>query len=258
MFTLDKWYFDVVTGGGDVAILYAARLRWGAVRVCYASAIENAASGTHREARTIRDIAPPGRHEDTLTWRNRALHVAGEWRRNAPPIRHTLASTPQGAIRWSCRVPRACASVRIGGCTYDGLGYVERLRLTMPPSQMPFDALRWGRHLSDRHALVWIDWQGAEHRSWVWLDGELQAQAVVTDGGVSGLEDGAELCIDGSRDVVDRNVLTTFADALPALARRVAGRLASMHEHKRVGRSSIVRSGVRLDDGWTLHELVTC
>ena len=257
MFTLDKWYFDVVTGGGDVAILYVARLHWGAIRVGFASAIEDAASGMHREARTIRDIAPPGRHEQALTWRNRALDVAGEWRRDAPAIRRTLASTAHGSIRWSCRIPRASASVRIGACTYDGLGYVERLRLTMPPTQLPFEALRWGRHLSERHALIWIDWRSTVHRSWVWLDGEFQPEAVVTDGGVSGLQGGAELCIDNGRDVVDRNVLATFADVLPAL-HRVVGPLASMHEHKRVERSAIVSAGVRLDDGWTLRELVTC
>jgi hypothetical protein len=257
MFMLDKWYLDVVTGGGDAAILYVARLRWGAIRVGYASAIESASSGTHREARTIRDIDSPRRHGDAFIWQNRVLDVAGEWRRDAAPIRRTLASTADGVIRWSCQIPRACASVRIGERTYDGLGYAERLRLTMPPSRLPFDALRWGRHLSDRHALIWIDWRGAGRGSWVWLDGEAQPDAVVTDDGVSGLAGGAELRMDGGRDVVDRNVVSAFADLLPALTHHVVGRLASMHEHKRVERSAIVRAGVPLDDGWTLRELVT-
>ena len=257
MFMLDKWYLDVVTNGGDVAILYAARLRWGALRVGYASAIEDAPGGTHRETGTVRGVEPPRRDDDSLTWESRALAVAGRWQPDAPALRRTLASTADGVIRWTCHVPRARASVRIGGCLYEGLGYGERMRLTIPASKLPFDTLRWGRHLSDRHVLVWIDWRGAEPRSWVWLDGGRQPEAVVTDTGISGLAGGAELRMGDGRDVVDRDVVDTFTNLLPALARRLAGPLASMHEHKRVEQSWIVRAGQRLDHGWTLRELVT-
>ena len=257
MFLLDKWYLDVVTDGGDVAILYAARLRWGAFRVAYASAIEDHEAGTHREARTIRGVEPAGRDARELTWRNKALVVDGRWERGARPIRRTLASTPHGEIRWSCHVPRGRASVRIGGCTYDGSGYAERLRLTIPPWKLPFDTLLWGRHVSDRHSVVWIEWRGAECRSWVWLDGRDQPDAVVTDAGVSGLADGAELCAGNGRDVVDRGVLAAFTDLLPGFAHRVGEALGTMHERKRVERSTIVRAGQPVDEGWTVRELVT-
>jgi hypothetical protein len=257
MFILDKWYLDVVTRRGDVAILYAARLRWGAVRVSYASALEDGRDSTHRESHTVRGVHPPQREDGALGWRNRALDVDGRWEPDASPIRSTLASTANGAIRWSCHAPRARATVRVGTCTYDGLGYVEQLRLTLQPWALSFNALRWGRHLSDRHALVWIDWRGAERRSWVWLDGEAQPDAIVTDTGVSGLAGGATLCTMTGRDVVDRQVLAGFADLLPALTRRVGGRLGTMHERKRVERSALVRAGEHLDDGWTIRELVT-
>jgi hypothetical protein len=257
MFLLDKWYLDVVTEGGDVAILYAARLRWGAFRAAYASTIEDDRVGTHREARTVRGVGPPRRDARELTWTNRALDVDGRWLRGGRPIRRTLASTADGDIRWSCSVPSGRASVRIGACSYDGVGYAERLRLTIPPWKLPFHALRWGRHVSDRHSVVWIAWRGAEDRSWVWLDGREQPNAVVTDAGVSGLADGGELCVGTGRDVVDRRVLAAFADLLPRIARRVAGSLADMHERKRVERSTIVRAGLRVDHGWTVRELVT-
>lgn len=257
MFMLDKWYLDVVTPRGEVAILYAARLRWGAVRVSYASALEDCRDGAHRESQTVRGVQPPRRDDGALGWRNHALDVEGRWQPDALAIRSTLASTADGAIHWSCHAPRARASVRLGTSTHNGLGYVERLRLTIKPWTLSFNALRWGRHLSDRHALVWIDWRGAERRSWVWLDGEAQPDAVVTDTGVSGLAGGAELCLRDGRDVVDRDVLASVADLLPARVRQLAGPLGTMHEHKRVARSVIVKGGERLDDGWTLHELVT-
>jgi hypothetical protein len=257
MFMLDKWYLDVSSARGDVAILYAARLRWGALRVRYASALEDSSDGTHHESRTIRGIEPPRHDGDMLVWQNEPLRIDGRWHRDTPPVRRLLASSAAGSIRWSCHAPRARAQLHLGATVYDGLGYAERLRLTMPPRALPFDTLRWGRHLSPRHALVWIDWRGAEHRCWVWLDGEAQPDAVVTDQGVSRLGGGAELCIGTGRDVVDRAVLPAFADVLPALARRAVGPVATMHEHKRVERSAIVKAGERIDDGWTVRELVT-
>jgi hypothetical protein len=257
MFLLDKWYLDVVTSGGEVAIVYSARLRWGAVRVGYASALEDCGPGAHHESRTLRAVEAPRHNASALTWHNRILDVEGCWQCDAPPIDRTLASTSVGEIRWSCQMLRARASIRIADRTYDGLGYVERLRLTIPPRKLPFDALRWGRHLSDRCSLIWIDWRGAEHQSWVWLNGTEQPAALVTDAGVCGLVDGAELCLEEGRDVLNRHTIVSLSDLLPAVVRRASAPLAGMRERKRVARSSIVIGSNRVDQGWTLHELVT-
>jgi len=258
MFSLRKWYLDVITSRGDVAILYAARLRWGAFRVRYASALEDTADGLHREAGTIRGVEAPRREGAELTWRSRPLGVQGSWESDGPALhRRTLAATRDGVIRWTCHLPRAHATVRIGDARYDGLGYAEHLSLTIPPWKLPFDTLRWGRHVSAGHSLVWIDWQGPEQRSWVWIDGEQRREATVTDTGVSGLAGGVTLCPGDGRDVVNRDVLASFTDLVPALTRRLAGRLAGMHELKSVEASAILRAGVRQDDGWTLREVVT-
>lgn len=258
MFSLHKWYLDLVTSRGDVVILYAARLRWRAVRVAYVSALEDTADGTHRERGSVGRLDIPRRHGDELTWHSDALDVRGRWLRDTPSLRRrALASTADGTIRWTCHMPRARATVQAGNVTYEGLGYAEHLSLTMPPWKMPFNELRWGRHASSRHSLVWIDWRGTEPRSWVWLDGEEQPDAVVTDAGVSGLGGGATLCVQGGRDVVNRDVLATLTNLLPGLTRRLTGRLGDMHEHKLVEASSIIRAGERLDDGWTVREVVT-
>ena len=258
MFSLHKWYLDLVTSRGDVVILYAARLRWGAFGVGYASALEDTSDGVHREVGTIGPVQSPRRRGDELTWRNGTLDVEGHWQRESPSVRRRiLASTPHGTIRWACHMPRARATARVGGVTHEGWGYVESLSLTIPPWKLPFDELRWGRYASDRHSLVWIDWRGSAPRSWVWLDGEEQLEAVVTDASISGLAGGAELHFRNGRDIVDRNVLASLTSVVPRLTRRAWGRLGAMHEHKRVDSSSIVGGGERPDTGWTLHEVVT-
>src|SRR3990172_7479516 len=48
MFLLNKWYLDLTTADGTVVICYAARLRWGPVRVRYSSVL----------------LAPPGARPD--------------------------------------------------------------------------------------------------------------------------------------------------------------------------------------------------
>jgi hypothetical protein len=129
--------------------------------------------------------------------------------------------------------------VQIGDARLEGLGYLERLRLTVRPWKLPFRTLHWGRHLSAEHSLVWIDWRGGEERCWVWLDGVEQAGAAVQDDGVTGLADGAELRWNGGRDLRDRRLL------------------ARWHEHKRLSPSAITMRGRPLDHGWTVHEVVT-
>jgi len=257
MFLLDKWYLDLVTSRGDTAIAYAGRLRWGAIRAAFASVLVDTCDGRHRETKTVRGVESPRRQGNDLVWNNRVLHANGRWCRDAAPLRRTLASTPDGSIRWTCLMPRALASVQIGDATYTGFGYVERLRLTMPPGTLPFRALRWGRHLSERHALVWIDWCDAGRHRWVWLDGSEQRDAVVSETGVAGLAGGAELCVEATRAIVSADVIGRLSDVLPTVARRLAGPLGRMREHKEVGRSSIVSAGQPADHGWTVREVVT-
>ena len=257
MFLLDKWYLDLVTTRGDVVIAYAARLRWGAVRAAFASILVSECDGPRFERKAVRGVESPQRDRDDITWNSRVLHAHGRWCRGAAPLRRTLASTPKGSIRWTCLMPRAMATVQVGDATYTGLGYVERLRLTLPPGELPFRVLRWGRHISDRHALIWIDWCDAEHHQWVWLDGSEQLDTLVTEAGATGLAGGAELCMEEARAIVSADVVGRLSDVLPAVARRLAGPIGRMREHKEVGRSSIRSAGHALDHGWTVREVVT-
>jgi len=256
-FRLSKWYLDVVTAEGAVAILYAARLHWGRLRVSYASVLLDGPGGQHGEAATIRGVRRPRVEDDTVTWQSNPLDVRGTWRRSAPPIRRDLLRTASGAIQWECHMPLAQATVRRGDTVLTGLGYVESLRLTLPPWKMPFRALRWGRHTSDHRSLIWIEWSAGECRRWVWLDGEEQPGAELTGDGVHGLAHGEALRIEAGRVVRDRGVLPGIGGTVPVLGRRLAGALVGLHESKRLDRSRIVATTKPTELGWALHEVVT-
>ena len=257
MFTLDKWYLDLVTDDGTALIGYAAELRWHAFDLHYAALLESQPGATPHEHATIRKVKPPELAGDHLTWVCEPLRVSGEWLRLAPPVGETLLDSPAGTIEWSCLLPRARASLEVGGRRHEGLGYVERLHLTIAPWEFPFRALRWGRHLSGAHALVWIEWDGEVSRRWAWLDGRFQPSARVAPGGVTGLEKGMELRWDADRDVRRRSVVEALREMAPALVRGMTGRIGTMDEHKQLSRSALTANGRMLDSGWVIHEEVT-
>lgn len=257
MFTLDKWYLDLVTDDGTALIGYAADLRWHAVRLRYASLLVNRPGHGPHEQAIVRGVTAPDVAGDSLQWRSRPLRVEGEWQRLTPPIEATLLETPAGMITWSCLFPRARATVEVGDARYEGLGYAEQLRLSLAPWDFPFRALRWGRHLSAGHSLVWIEWEGPLARHWVWLDGAPQPAARVVSDGVIGLAAGCVLHWDSGREVRRRSVIEAINDAAPAVVRRLTGRIGSMDEHKRLSRSTLVADGKVLDEGWAIHEEVT-
>lgn len=256
-FRLVKWYLDAITDEGTAVVVYVARLDWGRMRVRYGSVLQSSPSAPPTEAATIRRVERPRLAGGTLTWENAALDVRGRWTTDEPPIRRTLVRGTSGALQWMCHMPRARAVVHCGGVAFAGHGYVESLRLTIPPSKLTSRTLRWGHHTSDRHSVVWIDWVGQDERRWVWLDGREQPGTTLTDAGLSGLAGGDALRLSDSRDVLDRRALASVSGVLPVLGRRLVGPLADMHEHKLLSRSAIVRAGQPVDDGWSLHEVVT-
>jgi len=102
-----------------------------------------------------------------------------------PPFEARLHQEAGGTVEWDCRVPRGQAEIRVGGETLRGLGYAERLRITVPPWELPIRELRWGRLLSPAGGLVWIEWKGASPLRLALRDGRPASLDDVGDGQVS-------------------------------------------------------------------------
>lgn len=257
-FSVDKWYLDLVTSDGVVVIGYAIEVRWLGLDLRMASRLV-ARPGERSEVRTLVGEHTPVRDEDgDLVWTADALGLRASWRPDAAPFGRTLLDAPEGRIEWTCAMPRARATAVTATATHDGLGYVEHIHLSVAPWSLPFHALRWGRHVSDRHSLVWIEWDDGRALRAVWLDGQPQPSARAETAGVSGLSGRWALQWHEGRDLARRRIGALIEDAAPALAAPVAGRLARMQEHKQVAASSLVDGAGRpLDAGWTIHEVVT-
>src|ERR1035437_8108010 len=254
IFELVKWYMDVVADDGSALFAYSARVRWGAVRVSVGSLCHLSAAGVVSEEHTLRPGRSPQFEDGRLAWSCGHLGLSGEGVATSAPIQCTLFDDERGAIEWHCLAPRASAKVRVGDVALRGHGYVERLRITRPPAELPFQRLSWGRHLSEQHALVWIDWHDDAANRWIFLDGVEQVHARLTPHRIDGLDGGRSLRRGDSFDVIERPALSSIARFAPQLAHRVAGPLATMREHKRVASSRLFQ-GIRVvDDGWSLYE----
>ena len=256
-FLVSKWYFDLVTDAGAVVLLYAGRLRWGPLRASYGAVLCDAPGRERRDEATIRRVERPRRSGPDISWGCEPLGVRGTWRPGAPPFRRTLLRSAGGAIQWACLAPVAIAEVQCGPATLRGLGYVECLRLSLPPWKLPFDTLRWSRYTSERRSLISIAWAGRESRRWVWMDGVEQPDAAVTDEGVSALASGETLTVEPGRVLRDRRVAAAVTASVPALAARLGSKLARMREVKCVSRSTLDAENGAADRGWTVHEVVT-
>ena len=257
MFQLSKWYLDLVTPDGVAVICYSARLRWGALHLRLASILVDAPGAAAEEATTIRAVERPTIGGEELRWRSGPLDVEGTWHRRHPGFRVTLYRDRAHAFRWACRMPLAAAEVRWGTRRYAGPGYVETLTMTGSPTHLPFRRLRWGRHLSAEHAVVWIEWAEGVAERWVWRDGVRQPGAGSTDGRTIRLAEGSELRLGPSRDIRDQLVLPGLGAILPDLLTRVTGSLRSLREHRVVSRSTLSQDGRPPDEGWAVHEEVT-
>jgi hypothetical protein len=256
MFRLRKYYLDLVTRDGTALIAYAARLHLGGLRVGYSAVLVAPPDRPSSERSALGRHPLPEFAEGSVSWVCPALELSGSWQGPAPAVNRTLLQGVGGSIGWSCQLTRSQATVQLGSERYSGDGYVECVRLTIAPWNLPFRTLHWGRHGSASHSVVWIAWSGRDNASWIWLDGREQPAARLTARGIEGLEGDGSLELSAGRDLRNRRLLDALGPTIPRLIPLIGKRLSSFHEHKQVSSSSLRMRGTPLDQGWSIHEVV--
>ncbi|MBI4603716.1 MAG: hypothetical protein HY721_17315 [Planctomycetes bacterium] len=260
-FLLSKWYLDCVSQEGRVFIGYAATLRWRLLRLRSMSAMECGLEGRVVEMSTLRGYSEPQVRGDALRWTAPRLRVAGRWAAlpassaTLPPRAVRLLDSESGRVDWTCHLPRAQAKVEVGGrALLEGLGYAERLELTVRPWMLPIDELRWGRFLAEDISVVWIEWRGPKPLSLVIHDGTAVGGAVVSD---AALRFGDfELKLDSPRVLREGTLGSTALRGLRLLRPLLPRRLLDTHECKWLSRGSLVHAGKLVSSGWAIHEVV--
>lgn len=250
-FSLTKWYLDCVDEQGRTAIVYCARLGWHAAHMSYAGLLTNL-SGTVKTASTL---SGHSLHEEATRIDIDVPHLdlAGVWQTDTPAFTRTLLEREDGYVKWSCLQPRSKANLVLGGQTLCGLGYAERLELTLTPWRLPMRHLRWGRFVSPDEAVTWIDWKGAH-----------QVRLLVRNGVEVPLENidetrltapGLSLEFSDSLELRAGRLQNTVAPQVPALLRVFPAKILQVEESKWRSRG-LLRTDGTAAQGWVIHEAV--
>jgi len=253
--SIRKWYLDVVTDDGRVAIAYRAEVRHGP--------LHHDVSGVT----VLRGAAPPAgwrfsmrsTHAPTLTprglgWSAPRLGLEVEYERLEPGFGQRLLQTRGGAIDWHCTLPRCRARVRTAEGTLEGLGYAEHLEMAgIAPWRIPADEIRWGRFLGDDASVVWLDWRGATPLRRVFVNGRVVEAAALSDDGIA-LVDGTALELGERQAIADE----TLGDLLSPLGplRALVLPIVRVHQTRWRSRGELRLPGMPPMHGWALHELL--
>jgi len=252
-FSLTKWYLDVVTEDGRVAIAYWAEASWARLRQPLCGLLLDSGTATAPWRFSGRAVPAPTLDQGALRWSAEPLALRVDFARREPSFRHRLLEEKAGVLDWSCEIPRAEARMHAGAAVYEGLGYAERLDLTILPWRIPTDEIRWGRFLSPRTSVVWIDWRGEVSQRLVFHDGRPMAPCSITDTQVSfGSE--SRLALHDGRVVTDDRLGDLLAP-LEALGPFVAP-IARVHQTRWLSRGVLGDPAPAAERGWALHELV--
>lgn len=237
-FSLVKWYMDCATESGGAAILYCATLRWRGLRAAMASVltVEDGRVATRTRVARFRLDAD----EEELAVEAGSLKVTGRWRADAAPVRRCLYEAETGSVTWNCVQPRSRVAVRVGDWEMTGIGYAERLTVTIPPWKLPMRALRWGRFVSETDSLAWIDWEGGHSARVCVLNGKECELRSVSESSV--VLDGATLHMDGSTTLREGRLRETILPGAPGLEKLFPGSVFGITERKWLSRGRLERT----------------
>jgi len=261
-FHLQKWYLDGVSDDGRALICYVARLSWLGATVEYASYIYlRAPNDTHSESR-FRDVAEPTEEGDVIRWEDASLGVSGQWTRVAQPLTAVLHETKKGRVMWNCLQPASRCSIRLGDeKPMEGWGYVECLDMTVPPWDMGFHELRWGRFAHPDAPLVWIDLRGPMNRQWV-FDGQTEMKtAAITEERIYLPDSRKTLLLADPLVIEDKNkimeVVRSLIAWLPGIEHITPLQFLRAKETKWRASGKLMAPGQEIREGWVVYELVT-
>lgn len=256
-FSLSKWYLDGVDNTGHVALGYSARLNWHKLNLHYTGLLAFAGSGVMSVNSFISNEIPEFRDKATK-WASRRLQIKGIWRSLDAPIESKLIESDNGAIHWCCYQPRARVELFVNRepLLRSGMGYVEKLEMTIKPWKLPFNELHWGRYLSDSETIVWISWSGESYLNICFYNGMLMDEFHISDKDITLAHNLGKIVFDNRLILRKGRSLSEIINEIPRLQSKLPGRIANLYECKWRSRGTRILNGKVLGSGWTIHEVI--
>ena len=255
-FYLNKWYLDCVNASGDLLIVYTASLKWRLLPLHLVSRLSmHNGLINQTTSMALRDQSPQGT-DNKLHLHIPALKIEGSWIARMPAVSKTLLETDRGQITWHCLQPSSDAHlVKTPTGPMTGVGYAERLEMTLAPRELEIKELRWGRFTSVSDAVIWIQWIGADPRTFVIHNGMEMPGAEITGQEIR-LGNGLGLNVTEPITLRSGQLNETVLTAFPFVRKFLPADIPRIHETKWRCRGVLKRGDLVLAQGWIIHEVV--
>lgn len=244
-----KWYFDCVSPTGDAAIIYLAHLRWRSAVLHYGSLLISHA-GTITTRSSVRRFKSFDDTLDRLELDLPNLNIAASLHSQQPPISRTIFDR----LTWTCLHPKSDVTITAGSIAFHGLGYAERLDLSIPPWKLPLNELHWGRFLSPDDSLVWIDWRG-QHQTRVLIHNGHDVHPEFISADEIRFADDSTLTLDHRHTLRTGHLRETILPTTPALNRFFPRNIFNICETKWCSVGKLTAPD-HASTGWAIHEIV--
>ena len=229
-------------------------MRWRTLSIDYTSILHYRRNGKVRVATSLRKIGPPQVKDSYLQWDSSHLAVIGKWIPITQPIDRTLVESEAGNIEWNCLQPNAKAEIALDNYRIEGSGYVDHVTMTIPPWQLPFDQLRWGRFHANNDSLVWLDLQGGNEINLAFHNGAPVDSLGIDAHGLRTKDISLEL---DTGDVLREGpLLRTALARVPGIDKVFPESILHTYECKRLSRGMLRTSPTTAQPGWAIHEVV--
>lgn len=259
-FYLEKWFLDMVTDKGEAMIFYAARLCWRSITVPYKSMLWYSPEKGAGQKTKFYNAHFPSIKDNLIYWQDAAFKVTGVWQANASSVNACLFQSEEGGLQWNCFQPSSIVMLNSKSNPLKGMGYAEKLVLTVEPWKIPMQQLRWGRYVSVTDHLVWIELKDNTTKQWIWHNGERITTAIINDN---------EIILPSSKihlKLIDKTIIESenkISKVAKQLAKFVPGFCKSMPlhflmaaGHKWRSKGVLSKGNIISGEGWVIHELV--
>lgn len=256
-FSLSKWYMDCIDADGNVFIGYSVVLKWKQVKLNYTNILRYENQHTPQSQTTFKTVPSPVFRENHLSWAPAKLGIRGTWNSVDAPIRKTLLHTDSGIIRWECNQPKAIAAIITeNDNSITGLGYTEKLEMTIKPWELQFNELRWGRFLSEEDTMVWVNWRGKTNLNLLFYQGKQIEDIIVSDETIK-INRGEALLTFSDKVVLRKGpLISTALSNFPGIESILPNSILNTYECKWRSNGVLKKNNNEVSKGWVIHEVV--
>lgn len=261
-FSLSKWYLDCCTKEGEACIIYAAELTLYGIKLTYSSHLLCSPEGTLETKQTFLNGSLPVLKEDsTIVCDSSKLNFHGTWSPLTPPAPRINQYEKNGKYcHWTCLQAKSQVDLSLSGRAITGIGYAERLDMTLPPWELPVKQLYWGRfHGEKGTTLSWIIWEGSFPFS-ILLRGNTPIKAddlLASPSGNTLSWGNHSLFFHQTHIIRTGKIGDTVLPSLPSMIKGLLPqKILNLKENKWFG-DAVFSSGEEKERGTAIHELVS-